>query len=484
MNNKDLTKQGFSHQEEENIDIFDKQILTIINKFIDKIFNNYEQTDFNPLTGFLNRQEIRKKISLSPISDEGRSIDEAINEEIEAIERDANLRHPRYYGFIPGPAQLVSWVGDMIATAYNSHAGGWHLAPGVSAMEKAVIDWAINLIGFSDAPYAGGLLQSGGTMAGFTALAAARDAKVNVNDISKAVVYMTDQTHTANHKMAHLIGIPRQNWRFIKTENFKMLTSDLKEQIQKDKDKGLIPFVVIGTCGTTNTGTIDPLNEIADLCKEHNLWFHVDGAYGGSIVLSDYKHLAKGIERADSIAWDGHKWLYQIYGVAFCLLKDKRHLLKTYTVGGEYLQDVESNSMNPDWWDMGPELTRPARGPRLWLTLQTLGNKALSKMVNTSIEHAKWLEEQIQKSDRLELISAASLAILTFRVKADTDEESEAKNIALAKKLRKDNIAGIFTTEIDKKNVLRICTISPEETIEDLKDMYQTMNKTMDELGF
>ncbi|MDO4670153.1 MAG: aminotransferase class I/II-fold pyridoxal phosphate-dependent enzyme [Aerococcus sp.] len=473
-----LSKNGKKEKTER---LSDLQVSQLVNQFVDDIFNHYDQREFNPLTGFLNRQEVRRKVELSPISDEGIPLNQAVKEEIQALEHDANLRHPRYYGFIPGPAQSISWIGDMIAQAYNSHAGGWHLAPGVSAMEKAVVDWALERVGYAGYPYAGGLLESGGTMAGVTALAAARDAKLNIQDIAKATAYMTDQTHTANHKALHLIGIPRENWRYVKTENFKMVTSDLKEKIKEDRENGKIPFVVIGTCGTTNTGAIDPLEEIADVCAANDLWFHVDAAYGGSVVLSDDKDLAKGIERSDSIAWDGHKWLYQIYGIAFCLVKDIRHLLKTYKVGGEYLQDIEGVAKKPDWWDMGPELTRPSRGPRLWLTLQTFGTKRLSSMVNTSIKNAEWCEEQIVNSNRLELVSPASLAIVTFRVKAETDAESEKRNLALAECLRKNNIAGIFTTEVDHKNVLRICTISPDETIDDLKAVFHSIDAILDD---
>lgn len=483
MSVNEENNQTFVSQDDNTV-LNNSEIPQLANDFVDKIFNKYEQSDFNPLPGFLNRQEVRKKVTLSEIGDHGCSIEEAAAEEIEALEQDANLRHPRFYGFIPGPAQSVSWLGDIIATAYNSHAGGWYSGPGASSMEKAVIEWALGRLGWDHLPYAGGILESGGTMAGFTALAAARDAKVNVSDLSKAVVYLTDQTHTANHKALHLIGIPRSNWRFIPTEDYKMVAEELRRQVKADMDAGLTPVAVIGTCGTTNTGSIDPLDAIADVCQAYDIWFHVDGAYGGSVILSDRRDSAVGIERADSLAWDGHKWLYQIYGIAFCLVRDKRHLMRTYSVGGEYLQDVEGKGMDPDWWDLGPELTRPARAPRLWLTLKTVGNKELSRMINASIQLAEWFEDQVRQSDRLEVVSPASLAIITFRVKADSDQESERKNLALAEKLRKHNIAGIFTTELDGRNVLRICTISPEETLEDFQDMYQAINRVMDELGF
>ncbi len=462
--------------------IQEEEILKLTNQFVNKIFKHYNQGDFNAKRGFLNRQEIRKPFNLSSIQSQGRPIEEVMKEEIDALELDANLRHPRYYGFIPGPAEYVSWLGDMIATSYNSHVGGWHLAPGASAMEKEVIHWAIQQVGLKG-EHAGGILESGGTMAGFTALAAARDAKVSVNDISKATVYMTRQTHTANHKALHLLGIPKENWRYVDTESFQMQSDDLERQIQADQEKGLIPIIVIGTCGTTNTGAIDPLDQIARICEKYQLWFHVDGAYGASVVLSNQRHLAKGIEKADSIVWDGHKWLYQIYGIAFCLVKDIRYLLNTYRAGGEYLQDVESTTDKPDWWDMGPELTRPARGPRLWMTLQTFGTEKLSAMINQSMKYAEWFEAQVKQSKRLELVTAASLGIVTFKVKAEQREESERKNILLSETLRKYNIAGIFTTMLNDENVLRICTISPEESLEDFKDMYQSIENTMDKLG-
>lgn len=464
--------------------IDNQEIISIINEFLNSKFIRNEERDFNPSTDVFNHQEVQNKIELPPITDQGSDIKDSIDAEIGAIEHDANVGHPRYYGLIPGPAHVTSWLGDFIATAYNSHVGIWRLAPAVSAMEKAVVDWALNLVGFSKYKHAGGILESGGTMAGFTAIAAARDAKIKLHDLQKAVVYISDQTHTANHKAFHLVGIPEENWRIIATKNYQMITSELKKQIQKDLENGFLPFLVVGTCGTTNTGSIDPLDEIADICEEFNLWFHVDASYGGSIVLSNEKHRAKGMHRADSIAWDAHKWLYQIYGVAFCLVKDRRHLQRTYTVGGEYLQDVEQSGVEPDWWDLGPELTRPPRAPRIWLTLHTLGNNKLSEMINTSIKHAKWLEQQIISCPKLELISPASLAIVTFRIKGENDQQIKERNIKVSEKLRKEKVAGIFTTELNGKNVLRICTISPKETSEDLSAMFTTFLKTLDEMGY
>lgn len=201
-----------------------------------------------------------------------------------------------------------------------------------------------------------------------------------------------------------------------------MVPAALSEAIATDRASGKIPVAVVGTCGTTNTGSVDPLDALADICKAENLWFHVDGAYGGSVVLSDRAEVARGIERADSIVWDGHKWLYQIYGCALVLVKDVRTLLAAYSAGGEYLQDVAGLGQAPEWWDMGPELTRPARGPLLWLTLQVAGTKAMREMVSKSIRIAERFEQLVRESSFLEVVTPASLAIVTFSVKADNPE--------------------------------------------------------------
>ncbi len=263
-----------------------------------------------------------------------------------------------------------------------------------------------------------------------------------------------------------------------------MVPAALSEAIATDRASGKIPVAVVGTCGTTNTGSVDPLDALADICKAENLWFHVDGAYGGSVVLSDRAEVARGIERADSIVWDGHKWLYQIYGCALVLVKDVRTLLAAYSAGGEYLQDVAGLGQAPEWWDMGPELTRPARGPLLWLTLQVAGTKAMREMVSKSIRIAERFEQLVRESSFLEVVTPASLAIVTFSVKADNPEEAARRNLALSEYLRVNNIAGIFSTELEGRNVLLLCTISPDEYVEDFNVLIRQVEDAAKTLGF
>lgn len=453
--------------------------------FVNRVFDDYEKADFNHEPGFLHRQERRAKVSLTPFSDEGRDLEDAANELIDALEHDQNLRHPRFYGFIPGPAQSVSWLGDAIAMAYNPHVGGWNQAPGASSVEKQVIAWANSVVGLDSSPHAGGIIQSGGSVAGLTVLTAARDKYVAEQDIPKAVAYLTRQTHSALKKALHIIGIGSDNIRFVEHDDQqRMVIDDLETQIRRDRAAGRVPFVVIGTCGTTNTGAIDPLNAIADVCAREDLWFHCDGAYGASVVLSDRAHLAAGIERADSVVWDGHKWLFQVYGCGLVLVRDQRDLIRSYSAGGEYLQDIQGVAPDPDWWDLGPELTRPARAPRLWLTLQSAGVTLISEMVSQSLRRAERVEERLRGHDRFEITSPASLAIVTFTLIADTPQERARRNQELARHLRHHNLLGIFTTELDGENVLRITTISPHESMEDLDLAMDQMFEAVAELGF
>ncbi|MGV0426482.1 pyridoxal phosphate-dependent decarboxylase family protein [Corynebacterium pyruviciproducens] len=450
---------------------FNPRVPELATQFIGTIFNDYDPRSYAPGADFLTRQEDRQQVSPTAIPAVGRPLAEATKELVDVLEHDSNLRHPRFFGFIPGPAQSVSWLGDVIATAYNPHASNWAQSPGASALEKQVIDWACEAAGISS-PNRGGILVSGGSMANLTGLMAARESRVPLDQIPRAVVYTTEQTHSSVNKALHILGI--SHIRTLPVDDaFRMQPAVLRQAIEADKKEGLLPFAVVGTCGTTNTGAIDPLDAIADLCDEFDLWFHVDGAYGGSVVLSSRKADARGVERCDSMAWDGHKWLFQTYGLAMVLVKNRADLVRSFSAGGEYLQDVEGGSHNPDWWDMGPELTRPARAPRLWLTLQTVGTERLSQMIDSSISVAELFEKEIQSVEGISIVTPACHAIVTFTT------GDEAKNVALAEYLRRHNIAGIWTTTLNGKNVLRLCTISPDETEEDMEALVKDIEKAL-----
>ena len=249
--------------------------------------------------------------------------------------------------------------------------------------------------------------------------------------------------------------------------------SHLEQEIIKDTKAGKKPFVVVATAGTTNTGSIDSLNEIADLCEKYNMWMHVDGAYGGSVLVSPkYKHLLDGISRADSITWDAHKWLFQTYGCSMVLMKNGRYLINCFSTHPEYLKDAVIENDQTNYWDWGPELTRPARSLKLWFTIQTLGTEKLSQMVEHGIQLAEWAENEIKKYQEWEIITPAQLAIVNFRYSStDLDEHLlDMINARISQKMIDDGFACVLTTKLKGKTVLRICAIHPDATEDDMRN--------------
>lgn len=416
------------------------------------------------------------KVKALKISKDGRPAKDVVEEmmkEIYQYRGDSN--HPRFFGFVPGPASSISWLGDIMTSAYNIHAGGSKLAPMVNCIEQKLLKWFCEQAGFGKK--SGGVFVSGGSMANITALTAARDYKLNDETLSLGVAYISDQTHSSVAKGLRIIGIPNTRIRKIPSKaDFTINTELLEQQIIQDKQDGLIPFVIIGTAGTTNTGSIDPLKELSAIAKKYQLWFHIDGAYGASVLLSPkYKHLLDGTELADSISWDAHKWLFQTYGCAMVLVRNVQHLFHSFHVNPEYLKDVEGDLERINTWDIGMELTRPARGLKLWLTLQILGTDLIGSAIEHGFQLADWAEEALTELPDWEIVSPSKLAMVNFRYapKGLTKEQTDLLNEEISKKILENGYAAVFTTVLHGQTVLRICALHPETEKE---DMYETIH--------
>ena len=421
-----------------------------------------------------------RKLANIDIPAKGRPVDEVVREmEQEVFRYCGNPNHPRFFGFVPGPASCVSWLGDIMTTAYNIHAGGSKLAPTVNRIEQNVLRWLCDLAGFGER--AGGIFVSGGSMANITALTAARDYKLNENTLQYGIAYVSDQTHSSVAKGLRVIGITQQRIRIIPTDDkFRMKTDLLEQAIKEDIERGLTPFVVIGTAGTTNTGSVDPFKEIAAICNTYDMWFHVDGAFGGSVLLSnEHKHMLDGVELADSLSWDAHKWLFQTYGCAAVLVKDVADLERSFSVTPEYLRDLDCDNGLVNMYDLGIELTRPARGLKLWLTLQVLGTELMESAVNQGFQLALWAQEAIEALPDWEIVAPAQMAMLNFRYAPAefSDEQCGEINERIAARLNESGYAAMFTTVINGQTVLRLCAIHPETTQADIQTTMQMLNK-------
>ena len=263
-------------------------------------------------------------------------------------------------------------------------------------------------------------------------------------------------------------------------EQFRMIPSDLEAMITADRANGFAPFVVVATAGTTNTGAIDPLGEIAAISRANGLWLHVDGAFGASLLVSEkHRTLLDGIELSDSLSWDAHKWLFQTYGLGVVMVRDQADLLRSFHVSPEYLDDIKADIREPNPSDIGIELTRPTRGLKLWFTLQVYGSAAIGDWIDRGVSSAEAFQRLLVGRPNWTIVSDAALGILTFRYAPLnlSEDELDALNKELSERMLAEGFAAIFTTKMLGRKVLRVAAINPKTTRADLVDTISRLDK-------
>ncbi|TCP24769.1 glutamate/tyrosine decarboxylase-like PLP-dependent enzyme [Tenacibaculum skagerrakense] len=382
--------------------------------------------------------------------------------------------HPKFYSFVPGPSNFISTMADTLATGFNIFSGGWLVSSAAAELEIVTINWLLKMFNFP-IKQGGGIFTSGGSMANLTALVTARRIKCG-DDFSKAVIYLSDQAHSSNIKAIRILGFKKEQIRIIPTDfEFRIGINKLKNAIAKDKLEGLQPFCFIANAGTTNTGTVDPLHEIADICEDENIWLHVDGAYGGAAILAKKgQRMLRGIERADSLTVDPHKWFFQPYEIGCLLVKDASWLSGTFSEKPEYLRDVEGNESEINFYDYGVQLTRRLRALKFYTSIQTYGLAAFRDAVTYNIELTEKVEEHLRNSKVWEVVSPATLAVINFRYHP-INENLEEKvidelNQKISQRVMETREAVFVTTILNKQIVLRMCLINPKTTFEDVFD--------------
>src|SRR5258706_3743242 len=320
------------------------------------------------------------------------------------LERDVfrnvmNIGHPRFFAFVPGPSNFVGAMADALASGFNVFNGSWLGGSGPAALELCVVDWLRQWCGFPEE--AGGLFVSGGSMANLTALAAARHARLD-DRTAGAVVYYSDQTHSSVDRALRVIGFAPDQIRKIATDaEFRLPLDALSHAVERDRRAGLRPFAVIANAGTTSTGAIDPLREIAAFCRSNDVWMHVDGAYGAATAVCDRgRQLLDGLELADSLSFDPHKWLFQPIECGCVLLRDAAILKAAYRIMPEYLADVHRNVPEVNPCDYGIQLTRGFRALKLWMSIQYFGLDAFRAAVERGFILAEVAEGKLRTMPR------------------------------------------------------------------------------------
>ena len=321
----------------------------------------------------------------------------------------------------------------------------------------------------------GGIFTSGGSMANLTALTTARRVKCG-DDFSDAIIYLSDQAHSSNIKAIRVLGFKKEQIKIIPTDlEFKVSINKLKNEIAKDKLEGKKPFCFIASAGTTNTGTVDPLDTLADICEKENLWFHIDGAYGGAAILSKKgSRVLRGIERADSLTVDPHKWFFQPYEIGCLLVKDASWLSNTFSEKPEYLRDIEGNESEINFYDYGIQLTRRFRALKFYMSIKTYGLETFKEAITYNINLAEETEDILRKSKNWEVVSPATLAIINFRYNPLnlklSDEKLDKLNQEISARVVASKEALLVTTILQNQVVIRMCLINPKTTLNHIND--------------
>ena len=403
------------------------------------------------------------------------------DEVIERVVRDVlpyagRIDHPRFFAFIPSSPTWPSFLAHMLTGGFNIFQGTWLESAGPSQVELVVLDWFREWLGM---PWtAGGLFTSGGSAATLNAMVAARHAAGNGDGL---VLYESDQCHASVHRAARICGFRAHNMRHVPTdERYRLDVEALARMVRRDRREGRTPFMVSANAGATNTGAIDPLDAIADLCEREGLWFHVDAAYGGFAVLDEgARRSLKGIERADSVVLDPHKWLFQPYETGCLMVRDPAVLRDAFRIMPEYLQDTDMSLEHVNFADRGLQLSRSFRALRVWMSVQMLGVEEFRVVIGRALELARRAETYIRQSTRLELLSPASLGVVCYRFRPSGVDRStlDALNREIQEEIVESGFAMVSSTRLQGDYALRLCILNYRSTWEDVRATLQRVEQ-------
>ena len=386
--------------------------------------------------------------------------------------------HPRFYGYVPSPGNYVSVLGDALASGFNVFAGNCLVGSSAAAIEAITLGWLRSILGMPET--AGGLFLSGGSMAGLSALHAARTRALGDGEAHDPAltVYATTEAHSSLAKGLRILGFGAEQLRLVPVDDdLRMDARALAEMVRADAEARRRPLAVIATAGTTSTGAIDPLRAIRGVCDERALWMHVDGAYGGAAMAGRrMRGLLAGVGEADSIVLDPHKWLFQPYEIGCLLVRDARWLKAAFATQAEYLREAASAASgevnglggNINFYDYGPQLTRSFRALKLWMFIRTFGLDRIGAAIDRAIGLAEQADAHIRASSDWEIVTPAQLGILTFRPKAAAARTGAVIQRAVSSMLQ-EGYALITTTEVRRESVLRLCPIHPDAQLDEIR---------------
>ena len=444
-------------------------------------------------TGWRPLGESDKDAFRTPLPVEGSGLRDAYQDFLRVVKPFPFGQHTRrFWGWAGGVGTPDGVLASMLNAALHSpniihhHAGTW--------VDIQVLDWMREAFGFPAAT--AGNLTSGGSLANFTGLAVARHvrggAQLRRNGVGRTrfTVYGSSATHYSIPKSLDLLGLGERAFRELPVnKDFELDPSELEAALVRDRRKGFRPICIVGNAGTVGTGAIDPLNDLADVAKRHDLWFHIDGAFGAIAAFSDtHRSLVSGIERADSLAFDFHKWLSQPYDVGCVLVANGEALEDTFRFGTSYTAPIPGSLTDSPvvFGNRGPELSRALRGLPMWLSLKTHGARRFGEMVDKNIAQARYLEDLVRAEPRLELLATGPLSVVNFRYRGTRRRSAQVLNnlnAQLLAEIQKRGLAIPSAYSVDGKSSIRVCNLNHRSTKSDFDALVAAAVSLGEQLG-
>jgi aromatic-L-amino-acid/L-tryptophan decarboxylase len=395
-------------------------------------------------------------------------------EGLQDVIKHSRAQNARFFGYVLGSGEPVAAVADLVASVLNQNVTAWRSGPAAVTIERTVVGWLAQAIG---CPGFRGSLTGGGSSANLMALAMAREIKMSGNEAGvrsgpQGMIYASEEVHMSIPKSVALLGIGRKNLKLIPTDqDFRMIPAELEQAIEQDKKEGKIPIAVVASAGTVNTGAIDPLPEIAAIARRHGLWMHIDGAYGALAAIAAPEKF-NGLDLADSLSLDPHKWLYQPLDCGCLLYRDMNAAHAAFAHTGEYAKTMTNDPVEGfAFFEESLELSRRFRALRLWLSLRYHGLKAFRAAIQKDLDLAQRLASAIANQPRLELMASVELSAICFRhvgINPRAEEELNRHNAAILKRVVQRGHVYLSNATLRGKFCLRACIVNHRTTEADV----------------
>ena len=476
-----------------SLDIAGEERRQLADKFVELVHDYFDSVAELPVFPQTSGEALSQQFDV-PAPREAAALDKIVDDCRRIIDGIRHNGHPRFYGYVASPATPPGAFADLLASTLNPSVTSWRSSPAATQIERTVVRWLGSLIGYDD--NAIGLLTSGGSMANLTALLIAHRAKAE-GDVSREgignsrkrmTMYVSDQVHMSIPKAAEVLGLGQKSVRVIPTDDrFCCDVNALRGALEADRRDDLEPFCIVASAGTAASGAVDPLAEIADLARRNNLWFHIDGAYGApAAMVVPYQPTFRGLELADSVSLDPHKWLYTPVDCGCLLMRDAAAARQPFVAEGEYVKVHETaESESFAFWDYGIELSRRFRALKVWMTLRYFGARRIAEAIADDMAMAKFMAQQVDASPEFQLLAPVQLSICCFRYlpasirlklaaahddaqRADLNSQLNRLNERIMHRVQRGGRAYLSNAMLRGKFALRACIINFRTTRADI----------------